>query len=105
MLKHPSGFAQVTPDKVAYRMAGSGETLTYRQLDQRSNQGAQALRALGVGQGDHIALLFENSLDFVVLTWAAQRSGPSRLPLTSPGPTPHPPGAPCRRGRSPAGAA
>ncbi|MBB95484.1 MAG: acyl-CoA synthetase [Rhodobacteraceae bacterium] len=74
-MKHPSGFARTTPDKIAYRMAGSGQTLTFAELDAVSNRGAQAFRKLGLGQGDHVALLFENSLDFVGLTWAAQRSG------------------------------
>lgn len=74
-MKHPSYFAQTHPDKVAYHMARSGETLTYRELDEQSNRGAQALRSLGVGQGDSIALFFENRLDFIALTWAAQRSG------------------------------
>jgi len=29
-------------------MAGSGETVTYRELDERSNQGAQLFRSLGL---------------------------------------------------------
>lgn len=74
-MQHPSFFASVQPDRVAYRMASTGETLTYAELDRISNKGAQALRALGVGPGDGIALLFENRLDYVGLCWAAQRSG------------------------------
>lgn len=74
-MKHLSAFARSHPDKIAYQMAGSGETLTYRDLDALSNRGAQALRALGVQQGDSIALLFENRLDFLGLCWAGQRSG------------------------------
>lgn len=74
-MTHPSEFAQTTPDKIAYRMARSGESLTYAELDRLSNQGAQAFRSLGVGMGETVALLFENRLDFIVLAWAAQRSG------------------------------
>ncbi|MEC7257248.1 MAG: AMP-binding protein, partial [Pseudomonadota bacterium] len=74
-MKHPSAHALTHPDKLAYVMAGSGESLTFAQLDAVSNRGAQAFRALGLGQGDHIALLFGNNLDFVGLTWAAQRAG------------------------------
>ena len=37
---HPSHHAKTNPDKPAYIMAGSGETVTYGQLDARSNQGA-----------------------------------------------------------------
>jgi fatty-acyl-CoA synthase len=74
-MTHPSIHAQTTPDKIAYRMAGSGETITYRDLDRRSNQGAHLFRALGLKTGDHIALLMENSLAFMEICWAAQRSG------------------------------
>ncbi|MBY6159116.1 acyl-CoA synthetase [Pseudooceanicola nitratireducens] len=74
-MKHPSAHARTHPDKIAYLMAETGDSLSFAQLDDLSNRGAQAFRALGLGQGDHIALLFENSLDFVGLTWAAQRAG------------------------------
>lgn len=74
-MKHPSYFATVTPEKPAYRMARSGAVMTYAELDRLSNQGAQAFRALGVGPGGNIALIFENRLDFLGLCWAGQRSG------------------------------
>jgi fatty-acyl-CoA synthase len=72
---HPSQHARTTPDKVAYRMAATGATLTYRELEAASNRGAQLLRSLGLEAGDHMALLFENSLRFFEICWAAQRSG------------------------------
>jgi fatty-acyl-CoA synthase len=74
-MSHPSIHAQTTPDKVAYQMAGSGEAITYGELDRRSNQGAQLFRSLGLKTGDHIALLMENCLPFMEVCWAAQRSG------------------------------
>jgi len=74
-MTHPSIHAQTTPDKIAYRMAGSGDTITYRELDRRSNQGAHLFRALGLKKGDHIAFLMENTLAFMEICWAAQRSG------------------------------
>jgi len=74
-MTHPSIHAQSTPDKVAYRMAASGATITYRQLDERSNQGAHLFRSLGLRTGDHVALLMENTLPFLEVCWAAQRSG------------------------------
>jgi acyl-CoA synthetase (AMP-forming)/AMP-acid ligase II len=72
---HPSIHAAATPDKIAYMMAGSGATLTYRELDERSNQGAQLFRALGLAVGDCVAILLENSLAFMEICWAAQRAG------------------------------
>jgi acyl-CoA synthetase (AMP-forming)/AMP-acid ligase II len=72
---HPSHHARTDPDKIAYRMAGSGKAISYRELDARSNQGAHLFRSLGLGPGDHIALLMENRLEFMEICWAAQRSG------------------------------
>jgi fatty-acyl-CoA synthase/long-chain acyl-CoA synthetase len=56
-------------------MAGTGKAITYRELDELSNQGAHLFRALGLKAGDHIALLMENRLAFMEICWAAQRAG------------------------------
>ena len=68
-------MASATPDKVAYRMAGSGAAISYGELDRATNQGAQLFRSLGLRPQDHIALLAENSLRFLEICWAAQRCG------------------------------
>ncbi len=72
---HPSFHARTQPDKPAYIMAGSGQSLSYGELERRSNQGAQLFRKQGLKPRDHIALLVENSLAFMEICWAAQRSG------------------------------
>jgi len=74
-MTHPSVHARNHPDKIAYQMAGTGKAITYRELDELSNQGAQLFRSLGLKAGDHIALLLENRLAFMEICWAAQRSG------------------------------
>src|ERR1700704_3313686 len=74
-MTHPSVHARTQPDKIAYQMAGSGKAITYRELDELSNQGAHLFRSLGLKAGDHIALLIENRLAFMEICWAAQRSG------------------------------
>src|ERR1700745_1399973 len=74
-MTHPCIHARTNPDKIAYRMAGTGKAITYRELDELSNQGAQLFRALGLKAGDHIALLMENCLAFMEICWAAQRAG------------------------------
>src|SRR5271154_7249496 len=56
-------------------MAATGETLSYRELDDRSNQGAQLFRKLGLKTGDGIAIFMENNIRFLEIAWAAQRSG------------------------------
>jgi len=72
---HPYIHAQKHPDKPAYIMAGSGETVTYRQLDEQSNRIAQLFRSLGLKAGDHVALYLENNPRFFEICWGAQRSG------------------------------
>ncbi|HEX7741383.1 MAG TPA: acyl-CoA synthetase [Sphingobium sp.] len=72
---HPSIHARVTPEKPAYRMAQSGEVVTYAELEARSNQGAHLLRSLGLKRGDGIALMLENDARFFEIVWAAQRAG------------------------------
>ena len=72
---HPARFAETTPDKPALIMAETGETLTYRQLNERSNQGAQLFRKLGLNCGDVVAIFMENNLRFLEICWAAQRAG------------------------------
>jgi len=74
-MTHPSFHARTNPDKIAYRMAGTGKAITYRELDALSNQGAHLFRALGLKAGDHVALLMENRLAFMEICWAAQRAG------------------------------
>ncbi len=74
-MTHPSIHARTQPDKIAYQMAGSGKAISYRQLDELSNQGAHLFRALGLKAGDHIAFLIENRLAFMEICWAAQRAG------------------------------
>ncbi|MEO1749331.1 MAG: AMP-binding protein [Pseudomonadota bacterium] len=56
-------------------MAEGGQRLSFKELDERSNQIAHALRTAGLNPGDTIALLAENSLAFFEVCWAAQRSG------------------------------
>ena len=72
---HPSVHVQSMPDKPAIVMASTGETLTYRQLEDRSNQGAQLFRKLGLTPGDAIAIFMENDIRFLEICWAAQRAG------------------------------
>ena len=74
-MTHPSIHARTQPDKIAYQMAGSGKAITYRELDELSNQGAHLFRSLGLKAGDHIAFLMENRLAFMEICWAAQRAG------------------------------
>ena len=72
---HPHIHAKTNPDKPAYIMGSTGETVTYGQLDARSNQGAHLFRSLGIEKGDSIALFMDNTARYYEVLWAAQRSG------------------------------
>jgi long-chain acyl-CoA synthetase len=72
---HLTELARAHGDKPAYILAGSGETLTYRELDERSRQIAQLFARRGLRPGDSIAILLENRLEYLTVAWAAQRSG------------------------------
>ncbi len=72
---HLGEHAAKTPDKTALVMAGSGERVSFGELNDRSNQAAQLFHSLGLRHGDHIALCMENNARYHEICWAAQRSG------------------------------
>jgi len=74
-MSHPSAHAKTSPDKLAFMMAASGESMTYGQLEAHSNQGAHLFRSLGLKTGDCIAIFMENNVHYLALCWAAQRAG------------------------------
>lgn len=75
-----SHWAQRFPAKPAVIM-GDGATLTYTELDRRSDALAQRLHESGLRFGDHIAILMENRLEYPIAVWAAQRSGLVATPI------------------------
>ena len=72
---HPTVHAQTNSEKLAFVMAASGESMTYAQLEARSNQGAQLFRSLGLKTGDAVAIFMENNVHYLPMCWAAQRAG------------------------------
>ncbi len=74
-IEHVSAYAVSAPDRLAVAMADGSATLSYAELNARSNQLAHHLRAMGLREGDHVALVLENRLQFFEVTLAAMRSG------------------------------
>jgi long-chain acyl-CoA synthetase len=62
-------------DKPAFIMAATGKTVSFGMLEDRANQGAHLLRAQGIKQGDHIAILMENRREMLEVCFAADRAG------------------------------
>ena len=72
---YPGLQARIRPDQPAIVMARSGETITYRELDERSNRLAHLLRAAGLKRGDHYSVFMENHPRFIECSAAGERSG------------------------------
>ena len=62
-------------DQPAVIMAESGETITYCELEARSNRLAHLLRAVGLKRLDHYAIFMENHPRYVECCAAGERSG------------------------------
>jgi acyl-CoA synthetase (AMP-forming)/AMP-acid ligase II len=68
-------WAAETPDKPAFVIAETGECITYRELDARSNRLAHYWRSRGLVRGDRVAVVMENHVRQAEVLWAALRSG------------------------------
>ncbi|MEY2909171.1 MAG: hypothetical protein RLZZ602_1694, partial [Pseudomonadota bacterium] len=82
-MPHLSVTAAETPSKPAFIMANSGEMVTYKELDERSNQVAQLLRLCGVNRGDHIAMMLTNCRQFLEIVAGAMRAGVIFTPIST----------------------
>ena len=71
----PGTHAAIAPERPAVIMAGSGQTLTYRQLEENSAKLASALHGLGLRTGDVVAMVCDNAAEAFEIYWAALRSG------------------------------
>ncbi|MCX7620219.1 MAG: AMP-binding protein, partial [Acidimicrobiales bacterium] len=71
----PGTYAQRTPDKAAYVMGGTGQTISYRELDDDANRLSQLMRATGLEVGRHMAFCLENHPIFYKVAWGAHYAG------------------------------
>jgi long-chain acyl-CoA synthetase len=72
---YPGVHAVARADQPAIVMARSGETISYREFDQRSNRLAHLLRTVGLRRGDHYAVFMENHPRYAECNSAGERSG------------------------------
>jgi long-chain acyl-CoA synthetase len=72
---YPGHHAVQRADQPAIVMGRSGETITYRELEARSNRLAHLLRAIGLERLDHYAIFMENHPRFIECCAAGERSG------------------------------
>lgn len=77
----PDAIAEKTPDRAALVLGKSGETLSWRDLIDRSNRLANYFCSIGLKPGDHIAYVLENTLYPHQIAWAARRAGLYYTPI------------------------
>ena len=75
-----------TPERAAVRYAD--QQLSYRQLNERSNQFAHHLRSLGVGPDSLVGLALDRSLDLMVAVLGILKAGGAYVPLNPDNPKP-----------------
>jgi long-chain acyl-CoA synthetase len=67
--------AHLRPLQPAFIMAGSGEAVTYRELEARCNALAHLFRNRGLKRLDHYAIFMENNSRYLEACGAGERSG------------------------------
>ena len=72
---YPGTYAHEHPDRAAFIMASTGEAVTYREYEARSNQLAHLFRSLGLNRLDHYSIFMENNDRYLEACAAGERSG------------------------------
>jgi len=67
-LMYPGAHA---PERTAVTMAGSGESITFGELDASANRLARTFRALGLEGQDHVVACMENCIELPQVGWGA----------------------------------
>ncbi|MEU6277481.1 amino acid adenylation domain-containing protein [Streptomyces populi] len=71
--------ARTRPDATA--LVAGGTRLTYRELDERAEASAAALRARGIAPGDLVGVCLERDADLIVTLLAVLKAGAAYLPM------------------------
>ncbi|MGW8768955.1 amino acid adenylation domain-containing protein, partial [Streptomyces sp. NPDC055815] len=80
-LLHDAVLAQAEATPEAPAVISPVLTLTYGELDRRSNQVGHALRAQGAGPGDLVAIVMDKGWEQVVAALGILRSGAAYVPI------------------------
>ncbi|MBW2146580.1 MAG: long-chain-fatty-acid--CoA ligase [Deltaproteobacteria bacterium] len=71
--------AGIRPDKVAVKCKGL--SLTFEDLNNRTNRLSNSLLKMGLGKGDRVAVLSRNCSQYVELYWAIAKAGLIIVPI------------------------
>ena len=72
---YTGNHAHLRPLQPAFIMASSGEAVTYRELEARSNRLAHLFRNRGLKRLDHYSIFMENNSRYIEACGAGERSG------------------------------
>jgi bile acid-coenzyme A ligase len=75
-----SELAAERPDRPA--VTDETRTVTWAELDRRTNRIARGLEKAGVAQGDLVTIGLKNSVDFIEATWALWKAGATPQPIS-----------------------
>lgn len=67
--------AHLSPQRIALIDSATHQQITFAQWNQRANRVANALHGLGLRKGDRVAILAPNSLEYLDLLFACQKTG------------------------------
>lgn len=68
-------------DRPALELVDRGETLSWREFDERANQFANALRGRGVRPGDRVLVVLHNTVEFPVSVYGCYKAGAVPVPV------------------------
>ena len=72
---YPDKYAAKNPERAAFIMASSGQSVSYAEFEMRANRMAHLLRAEGLGQRDHFSIMMENNDRYLEACAAGERTG------------------------------
>src|SRR3954453_1960688 len=73
---YPGQHARLRPLQPAFIMAATGEAITYRELDARSNRLAHLFRKHGLKRLHHYSIFMENKSRYLETSGAGERPRP-----------------------------
>jgi fatty-acyl-CoA synthase len=73
--------AELGPERIAFEDQASGRTLTYAELDRRAGRVASCLKLRGIAEGDRVAILCRNRIEFFEILFGCAKLGAILVPL------------------------
>ncbi|SDC66757.1 amino acid adenylation domain-containing protein [Variovorax sp. CF079] len=80
-LMHAGFMTHAATQPAQPALRDGAQRMSYRELDERSNQLAHALRARGMGRGERVGLCLDRGFDMFVALLAVLKSGAAYVPL------------------------